>query len=64
MFGTIQEIVIETAQFKLVMPRCQIVTFSVGDRSGIEETPLTFNILRPTSEGSYSYAPWVMTLKA
>jgi hypothetical protein len=61
--GTIEQIVIETAQFKLTIPRAQITTFSVGDRSGIQETPLTFNCLRPTSAGSYNYAPWIITLK-
>ena len=62
--GTIEQIIIETAQFKLTIPRAQIVSFGVGDRGGILETPLTFNCLRPTAAGSYQYAPWTLQLKA
>lgn len=61
--GTTKQIIIETAQFKLTLPRCQVTQFGIGDRSGIVETPLTISVLRPTTSGSYNYAPFVLKLK-
>ena len=61
--GTMEEVVVETAQFKLTIPRAQITNASVGDRAGVLETPLSFAALRAATAGSYNYAPWTLQIK-
>lgn len=61
--GTIEEVVITTDQFVLTIPRAQIMSASVEDQEGILRTPLTLRPLRPTTAGSYSYAPWYFYIR-
>ena len=62
--GTIEAVTIETEQFKFYAPRCQITTANVEDSDGVLRTTLELRPLRPSTEGDYSYAPWVMTIKS
>lgn len=62
--GTIKEIIIETADFKLTIPRAQVQSLGVGDRNGVGEYPITFSCLRPTTTGTYVFAPWELLIKA
>jgi hypothetical protein len=57
--GTIQALVIETEQFRLEIPRAQITSASIQDDDGIVRTSLTYRALRPTTAGSYNWAPWI-----
>ena len=60
--GTIEEIIIETDQVRIHVPRAQIMTMSVEDADGILRQSLSFRPLRPTTPGDYTYAPWIMTI--
>ena len=61
--GTIEAIVIETSQFRLEIPRGQIMTASIEDADGIIRTPLTIRPLRPTTAGAFNYASWIIYIK-
>jgi len=61
--GTIQELIIETSQFRLHIPRAQITSASVEDDDGILRTSLSYRCLRPSTAGSYNYASWVWYTK-
>lgn len=61
--GTVEEVIIDTEDFRLHIPRAQITSAGVEDQEGIIRTPLTFRCLRPTSAGSYNYAPFVFYIK-
>jgi hypothetical protein len=60
--GTIEAVLIETAHFRLSIPRGQITAASVADADGILRTELTISPLRNTS-AAYNYAPWTITVK-
>jgi len=61
--GTIQALVIETAQLRLEIPRAQITSASIEDDDGIIRTSLTYRCLRDSTAGTYNYAPWVLKTK-
>jgi hypothetical protein len=61
--GTIQELWIETSQFKLHIPRAQITAASMEDDEGIVRTSLTYRALRPSTAGDYNYASWILYTK-
>lgn len=61
--GKVYAIVLSTDMFTITIPQAQCQTAGVSDRSGIIETPLTFNCLRSNVAGSYAYAPWVIKMK-
>ena len=56
--GTIEEVIITTSQFKLTIPRAQIVSMSIEDQDGILRQNLGFRPLRSSTAGSYTYASW------
>lgn len=62
--GTIEEIVIDTAQFRLRIPRAQIMTMSIEDSEGSLRSPITLTPLRPTVSGNYDYASWELFVKS
>lgn len=56
--GTVEEVIIETSQFRIQIPRAQIVSASVEDADGILRTPLTLRALRPSSSDAVTaYSP-------
>jgi hypothetical protein len=62
--GTVlTDTIIETDQFKLTVPRAQISTASVEDSDGVLRNTLTLQILRPSTAGSYNFAPWYILIK-
>lgn len=61
--GTIETVLIRTAQFAMYIPRAQINTAAVEDDNGILRTSLEMRPLRPSVAGSYSYAPWYILIR-
>jgi len=56
--GTVEEVIIQTEQFRIQVPRAQIQTASVEDADGILRTPITFSCLRPSSShATTGYSP-------
>lgn len=61
--GTIESVLVDTERFRLYIPRAQIMTASIEDADGIVRTPLSLRPLRPSTEGAFNYASWVMYVK-
>ena len=58
--GTVEEVIVQTEDFRIHIPRAQITSAGVEDADGLIRTPLTFRALRPSAAGSYNWAPVVI----